>query len=144
MSDQFILEKFIPYRLSVVARNVSVQFSENYFEQFNISIAEWRVIAVVGQQDELSAEDVSERTTMEKVAVSRAVAKLLDKSIVTRKFSTEDRRRSQLSLSEKGVEIYQKIVPAAFQFEQNLLKDFSQEEREVLNKLLTLLSVKNS
>ena len=140
MPDQLILETFLPYRLSVAAKQVSLQFSENYCEQFNISVNEWRVLAVVGQQSELSAEEVSERTAMEKVAVSRAVSKLLDKSILKRQFAVEDRRRSQLSLSEKGTDIYQQIVPIALQFEQRLLASFSKEEADIFKELLTRIS----
>lgn len=139
MAKQFILEEFLPYRLSVAAKNISMKFSENYCEQFNISVQEWRVLAVVGQQPELSAEEVSERTTMEKVAVSRAVAKLLDKSIIKRRFSSEDRRRSQLSLEEKGLDIYQQIVPIAQEFERSLLESFSDDEAGILMKVLTKL-----
>ena len=140
MPDQLILETFLPYRLSVAAKQVSLQFSENYCEQFNISVNEWRVLAVVGQQSELSAEEVSERTAMEKVAVSRAVSKLLDKSVLKRQFAVEDRRRSQLSLSEKGTDIYQQIVPIALQFEQRLLASFSKEEADIFKELLARIS----
>lgn len=139
MPDKLILEKFFPYKLGIAARRVSLKLSKTYSERFNISVHEWRVMAVVGQQPQLSADDVAERTRMKKFTVSRAVAKLLDKSMLTRKFADEDKRRSELGLSDRGVDVYKQIVPLALGFEEKLLENFSKEEIDVLIKLLTRL-----
>lgn len=142
MPNQLVLEKYLPYQLAVAAKSISLKFSEKYCLQFDISVSEWRVLAAVGEQAKLSAEEVCDKTTMEKVAVSRAVAKLLDKSMLVRKFSEQDRRRSELSLSEQGMSVYQQIIPAALQFQKSLLDDFSEAEIELLEKVLSKLSRK--
>ena len=54
-------------------------------------------MAVLGPDAPLSASDVCERTRMDKVQVSRAVARLLEKGLVSRKTAPDDRRRSVLS-----------------------------------------------
>ena len=139
MSEPFVLDNFLPYRFAVAVKTVSRRFSKLYSDQFGISIAEWRIISVVGQESNLSAEQVCDRTTMEKVAVSRAVAKMLDKQILEREFSQQDRRRSELNLSAKGRAIYQKIIPIAQQFEHDLMSDFSDEERALMSRVLEKL-----
>ena len=53
------------------------------------------------------------RPKMDKVPVSRAVTKLLDKGLLKRDFSGDDRRRSILHLSEAGYGMYAQIVPLA-------------------------------
>ena len=48
-----------------------------YFAHFGLTIPEWRVMAVLAANPGLSAAEVTARTAMDKVAVSRAVATLL-------------------------------------------------------------------
>ena len=48
-----------------------------YEQRFDLSVTEWRVMAVLGALDGLSAREVAERTAMDKVAVSRALAGLV-------------------------------------------------------------------
>ena len=81
------LKEFLPYRLSIVTNRISASFARLYSEKFNLSIPEWRVMAVLGQQPGLSADEVCSETEMDKVPVSRAVTKLLDKGLLNREFS---------------------------------------------------------
>jgi DNA-binding MarR family transcriptional regulator len=78
------LAAFLPYRLSVLTNRVSSAIARTYSERFDLSIPEWRVMAVLGGVDGLSARDVAERTAMDKVQVSRAIARLADKKRVQR------------------------------------------------------------
>ena len=71
------LERFLPYRLSVLSNTVSHAIAEMYGERYQLSVTQWRVLAVVGRFPDLSAVEVAERTKMDKVAVSRAVAELI-------------------------------------------------------------------
>ena len=96
-------------------------------------------MAVLGRYPDLSANQVAQRTAMDKVAVSRAVAKLLDSGRLLRAFDDDDRRRSVLRLSEAGHAIYDQIVPLALGFEQHLLGDIPADERALLFRLLDRL-----
>ena len=77
MSDELILEDFLPYRLAILSHTVSTTIAQVYDKRFGLSIPEWRVIAILGRFPGLSAVEVADRTLMDKVAVSRAVSKLL-------------------------------------------------------------------
>ena len=133
------LERFLPYRLSVVSNHISQTIADAYAERFGISITEWRVLAVLGRYPELSANGVAERTAMDKVAVSRAVARLLQTGLIEREIHGEDRRRSVLRLSQAGYQVYDQVVPMTLDYERALLSGFSEEERAVLDRLLTRL-----
>src|SRR3546814_19077112 len=67
------LERFLPYRLSVLSNRVSQTIADFYVERFGLAVTEWRVIAVLGRFAGLSANGVGVRPAMAKVAVSRAV-----------------------------------------------------------------------
>ncbi|QGW64012.1 MarR family transcriptional regulator [Lysobacter soli] len=136
---QLDLEHFLPYRLSVLSNRVSGTIARIYTERFQLSITEWRVMAVLGRYPGLSANEVAQRTAMDKVAVSRAVARLLDAGRLDREIHGDDRRRSVLKLSEGGYRIYDEVAPLALAFERRLLDGIDDQERAVLFRLLDKL-----
>ena len=138
--EEFALESFLPYRLSLLSNTVSQGISSAYRKAYGLSVTEWRVVAILGRFPGLTASDVMERGAMDKVAVSRAVNKLQDKGLVERSPHSEDRRRMPLSLtSRKGLPTYRKVVPRALHYEEKLLSAFSEDELNRLKRLLTKL-----
>jgi DNA-binding MarR family transcriptional regulator len=88
----------------------------------------------------LSANGVAARTAMDKVAVSRTVARLLERGLLQRDTHDDDRRRSVLELSPDGYGIYDEVVPVALDYERRLLEPLDAEERAQLDRLLVKLS----
>ena len=138
-STDFALERFLPYRLSVLTNTMSRAFARRYGERFGLSIPEWRVMAGLGRFAPLSANEVAERTAMDKVRVSRAVARLMKNGLIDRATDTDDRRRSALKLSRAGRRMHEAIIPMARQIEAGLLARLTQEERGTLDGLVSKL-----
>lgn len=138
--DSLLLADFLPYRLSVLSNRISRSIADGYEEKFQLTLPEWRVMAVLGEEPDLSAGQVADRTAMDKVAVSRAVNKLIENGRIERHFANEDRRRSVLALSDAGQQVYRDIVPIAVGYEAKLLEQFSDAEKTQLESLLTKLS----
>ena len=134
------LERFIPYRLSVLTNRMSSAIARHYSQRFSLSIPEWRVMAVLGGMSDLSAQDVAQRTAMDKVQVSRAVESLAVAGRVTRSADAKDGRVTRLSLSENGRAIYEEVVPLALDLEEQFLCALSDSERHTFQALLTKLS----
>ena len=139
MTDELKLENFLPYRLSVLSNTVSTTVARAYDKRFKVSIPEWRVIAILGRFPGLSAVEVAERTMLDKVAVSRAVTKLIKKGRIDREFADADRRRSILNLSEDGRKLHDEIAELALNFERDLLEGLSPDELDRLNSLMERL-----
>jgi len=137
--DTLLLSSFLPYRLSVLSNRISRSIADGYEERFQLSLPEWRVMAVLGEEPNLSAGQVADRTAMDKVAVSRAVNKLLEAGRLERQFADEDRRRSVLTLSKTGKDTYRDVKPIALGYESKLLEHFSESEKSQLNTLLNKL-----
>lgn len=144
MSDELILENFLPYQLAVLSNTVSTTVARAYDKRFKVSIPEWRVIAVLGRFPGLSAVEVAERTLMDKVAVSRAVTKLIKNGRIDREFADADRRRSILNLSEEGRLLHDEIAQVALRFERDLVEGFSEEEMQSLNNIMERLMARAS
>jgi DNA-binding MarR family transcriptional regulator len=144
MPDHAVLEldRFLPYRLSVLSNRVSQDIARLYAERFDLGITQWRILAVLGRYPDLSATEVAERTAMDKVAVSRAVASLLDGGLLRRRAHGADRRKSVLALSARGYRIYDEVAPLALAFEQRLLAVLAPRERRTLLALLDKLDAR--
>lgn len=138
--SELYLEKFLPYQLSYLTNLVSQDLAKLYTEQFGIVHTEWRVMAVLGVSSGVSAAHVAEKTAMDKVAVSRAINNMIKNNLVIRKFADDDKRRSELALSETGRKMYQKVVPLVQKYEKKLLKQLDKKEKKVLNEILTKLT----
>jgi DNA-binding MarR family transcriptional regulator len=133
------LDHFLPYRLSVLSNIVSTAISGAYEKRFGLSIPGWRVMAVLAMTPDLSAAEVAQRTAMDKVAVSRAVASLLEQRRIVRKTARADRRRSLLRLSEAGRRVYAQVVPMALAYERDLLAPLTQKDREAVDRAVRIL-----
>jgi DNA-binding MarR family transcriptional regulator len=129
------LENFLPYRLSVLAQVVSESLHDLYAGPFDLSVTEWRVMAALGRFAPLAASEVGQRIVMDKVAVSRAVARLLKRRLIERTPDRADRRRAPLKLSGRGRTVYARIVPVALEYEARLGEALTAEERRQFNAL---------
>ena len=138
-SKSLALEAFLPYRLSVLTNRISRKLADLYAERFDLSIPEWRVLAVVARYPGVSAEQVCRKTAMDKVAVSRAVTRLLRSKRLQRRYAAEDKRRSVLRLSAQGRRVYDRIVPLARTFERQVVAELTSRDRQDLERVLTKL-----
>ena len=130
------LQHFLPYRLSVLSNTVSSALAGAYARRFGLTIPQWRVVAVLARSPGLAAATVAERTAMDKVAVSRAVAGLTRSGRVRRVQAVADRRRSVLTLTARGRAVYRQIVPLALAYERRLLGELSPAEQAQFDRLL--------
>jgi DNA-binding MarR family transcriptional regulator len=142
--ERLDLDRFLPYRLSVLSNKVSDAIARHYSDRFGLSILEWRVMAVLGQYPKgapgLSAREVARRTAMDKVQVSRAVAALVSSRHVQRDGDEADGRVTRLSLTTRGRAIYDEIVPLALHLEAVFLAALTPGEREMLDGLMQKLT----
>lgn len=138
-ADLLVLEDFLPYRLSILSNRVSRAIAARYAKTFDLTIPEWRIIAVLGRRPGLTAKEIAEATEMDKVAVSRAVAKLVESRRVAARADRDDARRQILSLTAQGESVHARIAPMALASEQQLLASLSVRDREQLDALLDRL-----
>ncbi len=114
------LEEFLPYRLNVVASVVSQALSRLYAARYGIGVPEWRVLVTLGQYGMMTGKAVGAHSHMHKTKVSRAVAQLERRKLLTRRANRADLRESFLSLTPAGRTIYEDMAPIALDFAQRL------------------------
>ena len=133
------LESFLPYRLSLLSNAISSAIAAVYGDKFAISMPEWRIMMILAEYPDVSADEVCRRTKIEKSVVSRAAARLLKRHFINRDIDEKDRRRSKLRLSETGLSVYDEVMPIARDYEAKLLADLTAEEMETFNAMIDKL-----
>ena len=123
----------------MTANRISRAFAALYQSDFGLSIAEWRVMAVLGNFAPMSSNEICERTAMDKTKVSRAVSSLIRRGLVARESHPADQRLFRLSLASDGQRVYSSIVPRARALERHLLRTFTSSEIGALHDFLDRL-----
>ncbi|MFM9852730.1 MAG: MarR family winged helix-turn-helix transcriptional regulator [Sphingomonadaceae bacterium] len=135
------LDQFIPYRLSVASNAVSTRIAQSYRKRFGLKIAEWRLIAILAEASTLTPLALGEATRMDKIAVSRAAAALIDRGLIDASDNPDDGRSHKLSLTDDGRSLYAEIAPMALAMEAELLAGFTSQDRQSLSSLLRRIEI---
>jgi len=137
--DALKLEDFLPYRLNVVSSLTSQALSSIYAERYRIGVPEWRVLVTLGQYGVMTGKAVGAHSHMHKTKVSRAVALLERRKLVSRRANKADMREAFLSLTPAGRAIYQDLAPIAREFVARLAEDISAVDRVAFERVLARL-----
>ena len=141
MDVKLTLSEFIPYRLVNLAKQVSDACASIYMQEFDLTIAEWRVMARLAEHDSLRAKDLGVITFMDKSRVSRAIQQLERRDYLRRIKHGEDNRASYVALTDQGRAVYDQIVPKALAWETEFLSALDVADyRELLKGLAKLES----
>jgi DNA-binding MarR family transcriptional regulator len=133
------LDDYLPYRLSVAANAVSDLIAGAYRARFGLTIPQWRLVAVLGEDGPSTQQALCARTLMDKVTVSRAAAALSDRGLISRSPNEADGRSHRLGLTREGQALYAEVVPSALAYEARLLEALGPFELQAARSLLRRL-----
>lgn len=139
--DSFF-EGFTLYWLSVASSNAERQLTKSLQATVKISLAEWRVMLLVGKMPGLSTDTIAGKTTMDKSKVSRAIARLAALGYVERSVPNADRRLNSLTITKSGKQIFERCLEVAETMQANFMKPLTPAEHDILFALLARLSTK--
>ena len=134
------LEEFLPYRLNVVAGLTSQALSRIYTERYGIGATEWRVLVTLGQYGTMTGKAVGAHSQMHKTKVSRAVAVLVKRTMITRRANNTDLREAFLSLTPSGRAIYEDLAPIALDFAKQLCDAIEPADRPAFERSIERLA----
>ncbi len=133
---QFENEEFLLFRLANVSRRVANACAEVYFAQFGITVPEWRLMAQIGRFGSISAKDIADKISMDRVAISRAAAKCSAEGLIGETPHPADRRCKVLSFTPKGMALYKKVIPRACELANIVESGLTKSEAKTLKALL--------
>jgi DNA-binding MarR family transcriptional regulator len=138
------LDEFLPYRLNVCSSLVTQALSRIYAERYRMGVAEWRVLVTLGELGPMTAKAIGLHSHMHKTKVSRAVAVLERRKLLSRRANRADLREAILSLTPSGREVYDVLAPAALEFVRQLMDTLDANERAALERALTKLIARSN
>jgi len=145
------LQNFLPYQLSVLSNKISAGIAKFYREQYKISVAQWRVLVLLSDLTNQTAKELTQKSQMDKVRISRTMKSLLTKKFISEKICKEDARARRYTLTSQGIQLINEVKPKALDFEKNLISSLNNDEIknfqnsiEVLNKQVDKIISKNS
>ncbi|MGO1766054.1 hypothetical protein CAP48_05060 [Advenella sp. S44] len=133
------LHAFLPYQFSQLADVVSHSVATVYETRLGISRDDWRVLVAVNQDRHMRATDIAQHTTLDKMQVSRAIARLEKKGFLSRKADMGDKRQQILVVTPAGQAAYKEVSPLMLARNDYLLQDLTSTEREALQRYLDLI-----
>jgi DNA-binding MarR family transcriptional regulator len=133
------LDEFLPYRLNVCSSLVTQALSRIYAERHRMGVPEWRVLVTLGEVGPMTAKAIGLHTHMHKTKVSRAVALLERRKVISRKINRADLREAFLSLTPAGQQVYDELAPMALEFVRQLMDTVDDADRAALDRALTKL-----
>jgi len=133
------LQTFLPYRLSLLS-SLAAQALATVHVPHGLNRSEWIVLSSIGELRQTTAKDIGALFHMQKAKVSRAVAGLLDRKLISRRPDPGDHRLALLALTAEGRELYQACAPAAAAFGRQLDEALTVADREVLLRCLGRLA----
>ncbi|MBO9463923.1 MarR family transcriptional regulator [Tropicibacter sp. R15_0] len=126
------LETFFPYQLAVAAERFSRDLMEVYNKAYGLTREEWRLLFLLSEEGEIASNDLAQRTTLDKVQLSRASQRLADKGLITRNVSPKDRRLKLYQSTEKGRALFAEIKPQVDARASDIVSSMSKEQKAAL------------
>jgi DNA-binding MarR family transcriptional regulator len=112
-------------------------YSEAHVRQFDLTPAQFDVIATLGNTSGMSMGEIGEKTLITKGTLTGVIDRLEKKQLVYRDVPADDRRSVIVRLTEAGVALFNQVFPAHL---TDLKQRFEQLEPSELELLRVLLS----
>ena len=133
------LEHAIPYKLYKLALRGSNAKSDYIKRSVGLSMDEWKVLLLIGTFSPLSTKEVAERSTLDKVRISRTTDRLVRAGLVTAERDAGDRRKVELKLTRPGKAKYRGVVTCLTAWDTAFVAALDAKSRQLLLKLLQTL-----
>lgn len=133
---EFNLHDFLPYQVRVFYNDVSMSIANIYSKEHKLSKSDWRTMVNLWPDNSLSARNIVDVSSMDKVSVSRAVARMTKRKLLNQEKDEKDGRVVLLTLSEQGKLICDDIIRKAQKVEAKMIEGFSPEEQQQLSSLM--------
>ncbi len=128
------LETFFPYRLAVVAEAFSRQLVAVYGREHGFSREEWRLLFRLEEAGTLDSLQLSQRTSLDKVQVSRAATRLEEKGLITREVLGSDRRLRNYAITARGEALFRLAFTEVEARAEEVLAAMSARDRAALER----------
>ena len=113
-----------------------VNFTRDALDAEDLSIVMWRVLAALSNNGGQRQTDLAAMTSIEVSTLSRIVARLLKRGLITRERSPNDNREVAVALSPQGKTLVRRLIPIARKHEEQAIAKLPARELEIVRRTL--------
>jgi DNA-binding MarR family transcriptional regulator len=133
-------EEHIGVLLSSVGTRLNRGATAYYRRAWNLSMVEWRLLMVLRDTEFLNVGELSEAADLDKAAVSRSLALLEERKLVSVEQTRTRGRAAIAKLTIEGRKLSEKLLRVSLEREALLFKYVTPADKEQLNVLLRQLT----
>ncbi len=130
--------EMLPYLLNRVTARAN-QLWIKHLRSHGLTTGRWQVLGVLTRFDGSRVGTIADLSGGEQAAVSRVIDQMERDGLVTRRPSLTDSRAVEVWITGRGSETYTALLPAAEEFVERMLKDFSAAEIDTMTTMLDKL-----
>ena len=130
------LGDYLPYLVNRVGTIIADQFGAEALAPHRLSIAMWRVMAVLASNGGQRQIDLAGLTSIDASTLSRLVTRLVRMGLVSRTRSASSNREVVVKLTAKGSAVVSRLIPIALQYERMAAAGLSSAELAMLKRCL--------
>jgi DNA-binding MarR family transcriptional regulator len=111
--EEFGIRALVSYRLARTATLMSRGAALRYRREFDVSLGEWRALALLASDAPQSLMQLSRAAGLDKAQTSRVIASLISRGLVLRATTPKVGRAVELNLTRRGRSVYAGLIAAA-------------------------------
>lgn len=134
-NPSFDFQDYVPYLLNQARFVILPMFTKALVDP-NLTIAGWRILATLHKHGPLRVRELLPLTGVEPPTLSRNLASLEKRRLISRFTSEDDARGILVEATPEGISITNALIPHAIAVEKKALGDFTDDEKQFLIKLL--------
>lgn len=132
VDDEFPFRNFLTFRLSRVQAKLNAQASLILKQHCGLNLTQWRIVLLLGSVSATTAGSLTAATGIDKGLFSRKLKTLIEMGVVKIKTNRDDHRQQLISLTPKGMRLYDKMAPVMRTRQQYLLSVLTAKERDIV------------
>ncbi|MDP4179869.1 MAG: MarR family transcriptional regulator [Bacillota bacterium] len=121
--------------ISIIYRFGQSHINKN-LEQFNISSGQNVILLTLYRNGGISQEVLSDYLKIDKGCIAKSIKKLEDEGYIQRKVDLDDKRAYKVFLTQKALEIIPQIQESIKNWEEIIISDLSDNEKEMMEQIL--------
>ena len=138
------VEDFLTFRITRLSNALRNNLTKRYLEEFDVSLPEWRLLALITRFSPLRFSELTTRSSMDKGQVSRTLQIMTKRGWIKMKAVSQRGSRYAealaapvvVSVTAKGKGLYKSILPRAQRRQADALRALSESERAALYSTL--------
>ena len=127
------------HELLKLSNRLMAPFATHLADRYKISLNEFRLLMSIGALGATASHEVAERTGVNVMSVSRAVAALERNGRISVATDPANRRRKVLSLTEEGKRLYAIMRPQSAKVAEYLFSELDDDDLATLDRILGTL-----